>query len=302
MPSPPTGGAVGGATYASIVSALPDPEPWTPLASGLCPLPDGRRLSFLEFGDPAGTPVVWCHGTPGGASEATVAAASARELGVRLISPSRPGMGLSDARRGPRPGGRVIDWPDGLAHLADHLDLGSFGLLGVSGGGPFALATALRLPERLTGVALLAPAGPPSGRQPPRWLLRAAGAAMQAPIVPAALGVLAPLVNPAFRRLPREASAGMIRAAREGATPAGAQEMLLHTHGDWGFDPADVRLRGIRVWQGLKDLQVRPAETRALAARLPEASLIELPAEDHLSLIGRHAEVALAWLAAQGRP
>ncbi|CDM77434.1 conserved hypothetical hydrolase [Mycobacterium marinum E11] len=36
-----------------------------PRAEGRFYLPDGRRLGFAEFGDPAGAVVLWFHGTPG---------------------------------------------------------------------------------------------------------------------------------------------------------------------------------------------------------------------------------------------
>jgi pimeloyl-ACP methyl ester carboxylesterase len=65
---------------------------------------DGRRLGYVEYGDPAGFAVVNCHG--GLACRLDVAAADgiAREAAIRLISPDRPGVGLSD----PKPGRTVL--------------------------------------------------------------------------------------------------------------------------------------------------------------------------------------------------
>jgi pimeloyl-ACP methyl ester carboxylesterase len=72
----------------------------------ICRLRDGRRLGYVEYGDPAGFAVVNCHG--GLACRLDVAAADgiAREAAIRLISPDRPGVGLSD----PKPGRTVLDW------------------------------------------------------------------------------------------------------------------------------------------------------------------------------------------------
>ena len=65
-------------------------------------LRDGRRLGFTEYGDPAGFPVVNCHG--GLACRLDVAAADgvARDASIRLISPDRPGIGLSIRDRAAR--------------------------------------------------------------------------------------------------------------------------------------------------------------------------------------------------------
>lgn len=57
--------------------------------------PDGRRIAYAEWGDAAGTPVVYCHGLPGPRLEARLADAPTRLPGMRLIAPDRPGFGLS---------------------------------------------------------------------------------------------------------------------------------------------------------------------------------------------------------------
>ena len=71
-------------------------------------LRDGRTLAYVERGDPAGLPVVHCHGVPSSRAEADMYdhADTLVRMGVRLIVPDRPGVGLSDAR----PNRTVIDW------------------------------------------------------------------------------------------------------------------------------------------------------------------------------------------------
>ena len=85
-------------------------------------LRDGRRLGFTEYGDPAGFPVVNCHG--GLACRLDVAAADgvARDASIRLISPDRPGVGLSD----PRPGRTVLDWAADVSELTKQLGVDRF--------------------------------------------------------------------------------------------------------------------------------------------------------------------------------
>lgn len=119
-------------------------------------LPDGRRLAYAEYGDPRGVPVIYCHGFPGSRLEAKLFESSMQHSGVRLIAPDRNGLGESD----PLPGRRLLDWPAEVAALADALGLERFHLLGVSGGGPYALACAHSLSERLIGVSLVCPLGP----------------------------------------------------------------------------------------------------------------------------------------------
>ena len=122
-------------------------------------LPDGRRLGYAEYGDPAGKPVLHFHGTPDSRLEGTlpsVAEAAAR-LGVRLILPDRPGIGLSDFK----PGRAILDWPADVLALADALNLPRFALMGLSGGGPYAAACAYKIPQRLTRVGIISGVAPP---------------------------------------------------------------------------------------------------------------------------------------------
>jgi pimeloyl-ACP methyl ester carboxylesterase len=98
---------------------------------------DGRRLAYRDRGDPAATPIVSHHGTPGSRldrhpDEDAILA----ELGVRMIAYDRPGYGESD----PQPGRRVVDAAGDVSAVADHLGIERFAVVGTSGGGPHALA------------------------------------------------------------------------------------------------------------------------------------------------------------------
>ncbi|SNY67153.1 alpha/beta fold hydrolase [Paractinoplanes atraurantiacus] len=117
--------------------------------------PDGRRTTIRDGGDPAGRPVLFHHGTPSTRLAAGLVDAAAVRHGVRLVSFDRPGYAGAD------------DSPPGLASVgrdaiavADALGLDRFATVGVSGGGPYALATALAAPGRVTAVAVVAGIGP----------------------------------------------------------------------------------------------------------------------------------------------
>lgn len=113
-------------------------------------LKDGRKLSWIEAGDPAGTPLFFFHGTPGSRNcipdDPLIA-----EAGIRLILTDRPGMGLSD----PHQKRSYQSWADDVCQLADSLSIGHFHVAGASGGGPHALACAVYAPQRVLSDTLM---------------------------------------------------------------------------------------------------------------------------------------------------
>ena len=75
---------------------------------------------------------------------------------MRVIAPDRPGYGLSDFKKKRT----IADWTDDVVELADALGLGRFAVAGISGGGPYAAAAALRISDRLTFAAIISGVGP----------------------------------------------------------------------------------------------------------------------------------------------
>ncbi len=112
---------------------------------------EGKILAWSEYGDPSGAPVFFHHGWPGSGSQARLADRLASERGLRIITFDRPGMGESTFVKD-----RHIDEMAGLVgKLADHLSIERFGQLAVSGGGPYVVAVAAALPERVVASAVL---------------------------------------------------------------------------------------------------------------------------------------------------
>src|SRR4051812_37939308 len=120
-----------------------------PERDGTVELPGGRVLGFTELGDLSGDPVVVLDG-PGSRGLARAAAAGATDAGVRLIAPDRPGWGAST----PVPDRAIVDFTADLAALADHLGIERFGVIGQSGGTPYALSAGARLGDRVKAIAL----------------------------------------------------------------------------------------------------------------------------------------------------
>ncbi|KAF8461862.1 hypothetical protein BDZ91DRAFT_797636 [Kalaharituber pfeilii] len=121
----------------------------------------GRTISFSEVGDPNGYAVFCCVGM--GLTRFITAFYDelALSLGLRLITPDRPGVGDSDpideSER------TVLNWPDDVLYICQSLKITKFSLLAHSAGAIYALATALRMGNHIEGkIHLLAPWIPPS--------------------------------------------------------------------------------------------------------------------------------------------
>ncbi|KAK3705219.1 hypothetical protein LTR37_013380 [Vermiconidia calcicola] len=135
-------------------------------------LPDGRTLCFAQYGTPSGFPVLYLHGGGDARKGGAFFNEPGRRLGARIIACDRPGIGGSS----PQPDRTVLDHARDIQCLADHLDISEFCVIGVSGGGPYALACASSIPaERLKGVAIVCGMGPPSINSAhigwPTWLM-----------------------------------------------------------------------------------------------------------------------------------
>lgn len=272
-------------------------------------LRDGRALACLELGDAHGSPVLYCHGYPG----SRLAAAAAGRLRIRLFAPDRPGAGGSACR----PGRSLGDWAADAAELADHFKLDRFSIIGVSGGGPYALACAALIPDRPGSVALVSALGPVAGRDGLRDMIPLnrvmLGLAPRCP--PLARGIVRilaqwirrypdfyfvrmmggipemdrrVLADPAYHALLLES---MVEAVRQGGCGP-ARELMLFAR-SWDFSLDRIR-EPVRIWQGLSDNIVPAAMARQLAAAIPGSMCHYLPGEGHFSLIYHHHEQILA--------
>lgn len=121
-------------------------------------LPNGRTLSYAQYGLLTGPAVFYVHGLPGSRLEGALFDAPAITPLARIIAVDRPGYGLSS----PQPNRTILDHTKDIDYLAKHLNLDSYAVLGISGGGPYALACAAALPaDKLKAVCLICGLGPP---------------------------------------------------------------------------------------------------------------------------------------------
>ncbi|RFA21772.1 alpha/beta fold hydrolase [Subtercola boreus] len=302
----------------------------TPLRENLPPtmldLPDGRRLAYHEYGDPAGTVILNCHGGLVSGIDVEYSDEPARTLGLRIISPNRPGVGGTSRL----PGHQMLDWArtDVTALLAS-LGVERFSVLGWSEGGQFALAVAHEFATRVDRVAIVAgalplaeragagaggPGADPVGagvgdrlRELNATDRRLIGLARRAPelarIYFRGTRVLARLSPPllawvAAGQLGETDSALLLKYSNWFARTVG--ESVVDTRGSvdeyvafgapWGFAPEDVRTPVV-LFQGDTDRVIPAHWSRTLAERLPNATLHEYPGEGHFIALTRRAEV-----------
>src|SRR5213079_1139116 len=122
----------------------------------LIQLGSGGQIAFEEYGDPTGTPVVFCHGWPSSRTMAQLTDDSARQPRVLIISPDRPGISGSSFQRNRK----LLEWPPIVDRLVDHLGVTKFRMLAISGGAPYAYAAANAMPERVRAIAIVSGAPP----------------------------------------------------------------------------------------------------------------------------------------------
>ncbi len=266
-----------------------------------------RRLSFAEYGSTRGPAIVWMHGTPGARRQIPLEArAYAEAHGLRIIGVDRPGIGSSTPHLYPD----IIDWTADLSILLDTLGADTVRLIGLSGGGPYALAAGAALPDRVHGVGVLGGVAPTQGVDAvPGGVIQLA--VLLAPVLSVArvpLGValtqairlVRPLAGPGLdlyaalqppgdkNLLSRpEFKAMFLDDLLNGSrfqTSAPINDLLLFTR-HWGFTAADVAVP-VRWWHGDADHIVPFAHGRHVVDRLPDATMSVIDGESHLGGLG----------------
>jgi pimeloyl-ACP methyl ester carboxylesterase len=118
---------------------------------------DGKVIAVEVVGERDATPVVFCHGLADSRLSAYWFEQAARELGICLVAPDRPGTGGTDLRRL----SRLADWAEDARLVLDALQVDEAAFFGVSAGGPFAAACAAEMPGRVRSLTLVSPLGGP---------------------------------------------------------------------------------------------------------------------------------------------
>ena len=279
-------------------------------------LPDGRTLSYTTYSTPLNLkqPVLFhFHGFPGTHSEGQPVHDTASKRGINVVGITRPGFGDSTQQSGRS----LLSFPPDVLHLADHLGVQRFAIMGISGGGPYALACLHALPaDRLRSVTVVSGMWPVSlgttGMMPnlrilynlARWFPGVVGWLVGLEMTGPAKDTEHPekfdeLMTKGFKRWPAEdqevifgnegklfkvLSESSRRALKQGT---GGFSVESHIYGSrWGFSFKDVPGDGrLVIWHGGKDANVPIAMADQAAKLIPNAEYHKYDEEAHLSLI-----------------
>lgn len=296
-------------------------------------LADGRRMRWLDLGDPAGVPALYLHGTPSSAREAGWLEKVARGAGVRLIAPDRPGYLDSQASAA----ARVDEVAKDLVELVDALGVNRFAAAGFSGGGGFALAVAAAVPDRVTTVIVgggMGALGSAPGNGLPAFTRLLFATAAWHPRISRML-IAAPMywVGHRFQQDlvdPRQGAKGMLRGAARGAQVEAVEEYVssrsdaqldlelrdrirgfrslqgividLSTYASkWRVDLSSLTMP-VEIWHGQDDPAVPVAFANALAAAVPQPRLHLCAGEGHFVFHAHGQEVVDAIVASLPAP
>lgn len=274
-------------------------------------LRDGRQLAYTEHGDLNGKPILFIHGNPGSRYVRHPDETIAEKRGARIITPDRPGYGLSDFL----PKRRLLDSPDDYAQLMDSLGIDQFAVLGVSAGGPHAAACAYKLADRLTKTAIVSGAAPLDRENPyenthpsmkaafqlvkylPGWLShfilwRQTAKQQQNP--DKSLAERAAMLSAADQELlKRPEIKAQVQGYREEAVRQGVRGTLRELQilvAPWGFRLEDIRGE-VHVWHWEDDLLVPIQMGRYVAQKIPQAQVHFLPGGGHYAIFAHWAEI-----------
>ncbi|WP_040510276.1 alpha/beta fold hydrolase [Gordonia soli] len=283
-----------------------------PKIEGSVAVGDGRRIGFAEFGSATGRAVFWLHGTPGARRQIpTEARHFAADHAIRIIGLDRPGVGSST----PYAYADVAAFADDLITVADALGIDAFAIIGLSGGGPYALGVAHSHPDRVVAAGILGGVAPTVGPD------AIAGGAMRlaafsAPVLNIAgapigkalssvLRVARPVADPAISIYGRLSPQGDRELLARPEVKAMFLDDLLHGGGrrmeapladivvfarDWGFRVPEVTTP-VRWWHGDRDHIIPFAHGEHMVDMLPDAKLFTMHGESHLGGLGMAVDI-----------
>jgi len=275
-----------------------------PKLEGNIAVGEDRQIGFAEFGAPQGRAVFWLHGTPGARRQIPVEArVFAEEQNIRLIGVDRPGIGSST----PFQYGNVLAFAEDLETIADTLGVEKMAVVGLSGGGPYTLACAAAMPERVIAAGVLGGVAPSVGPDAIDGGLVSLGTVV-APVIEVAgaplrlaastvIRLIRPVAEPVLEIYARVSPEGDRRLLGRPEFKAmflddllnGSRKQLAAPFADivvfardWGFRLDEVKVP-VRWWHGDRDHIVPFAHGQHVVANLPDAELYELPGESHLA-------------------
>ena len=266
-------------------------------------LSDGRALAYLEYGDPDGFPIFAFHGTPGSRVWFSEGDETSEAHGVRLITVDRPGFGNSHQKSGRT----FIHFADDVRELAQSLEIDSFSVMGVSGGGAYAAACAYKYPDLVFKAGVISSADQFENGKPPKgmafanrisfilsrrfpWLISYLLKQQKQTIdnhpdkyvesISKNTGHLCESDREIIskRENAEEILVQMKEAFKNGVSGT-VSEMRLYCR-EWGFDAKDIQVP-VELWHGCDDTLVPIASAQSLAKKLPNCQAHYVEGKGH---------------------
>jgi pimeloyl-ACP methyl ester carboxylesterase len=290
-------------------------------------LKDGRALAYARYGasiDSKIFPIFYFNGTPGCHLECQLLNESALHLGIPLIATDRPGFGISSWQDNRT----LLQWPQDVLELADHLGISKFGILGLSGGGPYVLACLHEIPrERLIAATVVSGMYPLTfGTTGMMWQTRAlfsvAGFStwIAEKMLDLSMGKMLRNADPKelVKQIQSQAATlpqppadkecmklimeddvlsgaylGSMKEALRISSKGAAWEFWL-LGSDWGFKFEDLDASRLTIWHGGLDVNVPVGMPDKAVELLPNTEYKRMDSDGHLSVIIRHNEDILS--------
>jgi pimeloyl-ACP methyl ester carboxylesterase len=280
------------------------------LAEGAIERPAGRVLSWAAWGDAEGRPLVLLHGTPGSRLDRSPDPGLFERIGAHVVTFDRPGYGQSSVH----PGRTVLSVADDAAAVADAVGWDRFAVLGVSGGGPHALAVGHRAPERTQALGLAVGSAPTEmvdaedliahnrearrrvmeeGRasleeflaEPAAEIAADPGAALDAAMADAPAPDREMLNRPDLRAL-------LVESLREAFAngPQGWFDDAWALSTPWGFELREVTVP-VQMWCGELDRNVPTKSVERMAGELNVQSLEIIPEAGHFGWLAHEERI-----------
>lgn len=279
--------------------------------------PDGRELCVELAGNPGGRTILIHSGTPNSRHMYGRWIEDAEQRGARLVSYDRPGYGGST----PQPGHSVADGASDVRAIAEAMQIDRLAVWGVSGGGPYALASAALLPDLVVAAGVLAsiaPWGVPGldffagmGEDNVEDIElffsdREAARRKAAQDREELLSVTADQITKGWESLVSPADAAvltgdfaelLVRDFQDGLAPGdqGWWDDNVSHLSPWGFELDSIRVP-VRIWHGHQDQFVPVQHGQWLAEHVSGAEADITETDGHLTLLVNRVPEVHEWL------